>query len=302
MQYSVTAPLANFRSTAEAVLSTGFGDTVNLTEMGSPYIWGAPEGYDFLWQQDVEIFCLSMSETWQQWVDRDLNKPLRAMDEVVTAMRLLKPGGVWLPVIWAQEQTANGDDEDGEEGLTPRVLRMHLGGRWEACLPHIQQPPDQKYEPYELRTEDIKELQDVLDGLSRRPLDGRDSERSRIEIAINRFNMAFDRPRREDEVIDLSVALEALFVNLRETDIASHVSNRSATYLEESFQSIKELSGQVKRWYRVRSSIVHGGESPRDLSAVVGGLATVVRRSLRKALADPASLTLVREYLRRSAN
>ena len=114
--------------------------------------------------------------------------------------------------------------------------------------------------------------------------------------------MAFDRPRPEDQVIDLSVGLEALFMNPRENDIASHVSNRSAKYLEQSTQSFKELRGQVRQWYYVRSTIVHGDEPPCDLSAVVDGLTTVVRQSLQKALGDPASLGRVREYLRRSVN
>ena len=115
--------------------------------------------------------------------------------------------------------------------------------------------------------------------------------------------MALDRPRPEDQVIDLSVALEALFMNPDESNhIKRKVSVRGANYLEDSDQGIKELSEQVRGWYKDRCAIVHGGEPSHDLFGVVNGLASVVRGSLRKALAAPASLARVREDFRGSAN
>jgi len=118
-----------------------------------------------------------------------------------------------------------------------------------------------------------------------------------MRIAIERFNYAIDRVRPEDKLLDLAIALEALFVVRADYDAGSRISDqiaqRCCLYLE-SLRHDHALLSEVKAWYRVRSTIVHGGDPGDDLTAAIGGLGQLTRRTIKKELLEPGSLARLR--------
>jgi len=78
-----------------------------------------------------------------------------------------------------------------------------------------------------------------------------------LDMAINRFNYAYERKRQEDKLVDYMIAFEALF--MKETQELQHrLSVRIARFLEGEYDKRKDLFLDFKRIYDLRSKIVHG--------------------------------------------
>jgi hypothetical protein len=95
--------------------------------------------------------------------------------------------------------------------------------------------------------------------------DARNSDYKFLNMAINRFNYAYERKRQEDKLIDYMVAFEALF--MKETQELRHrLSVRIAKFLKGKYDERKELSSKFKKIYDIRSKIVHGNTiNPKNL-------------------------------------
>ncbi|MFX0134872.1 MAG: hypothetical protein ACFFDN_14620 [Candidatus Hodarchaeota archaeon] len=74
------------------------------------------------------------------------------------------------------------------------------------------------------------------------------------QISVRRFNMAYERNRPLDKLIDYWISLEALFGD-SEGEMSYKVPLRATCFIRESFDTFKDL----KEWYAIRSYIVHGG-------------------------------------------
>ncbi|MYF40199.1 MAG: hypothetical protein F4221_05005 [Rhodothermaceae bacterium] len=89
-----------------------------------------------------------------------------------------------------------------------------------------------------------------------------DQERRMLNLAMRRLRDSTKRTELEDKVVDLSIALEALFSggrkNIRET-----VSCRGSWYFSDSLLERMEVSKLLKKFYDDRSYIVHGNISKR---------------------------------------
>ncbi len=81
-----------------------------------------------------------------------------------------------------------------------------------------------------------------------------------ISVALRRFTAVYDDDwkRHEDQVIDAMIAIEALLGAGQE--ITYRLSSRVASLLARSDDERLELYDMVKRYYDLRSTIVHGGE------------------------------------------
>lgn len=75
-------------------------------------------------------------------------------------------------------------------------------------------------------------------------------------IALERFNLAYEKKRFEDNIIDYVIALEALFVNSKR--IGMEVGLKSGFLIEDSKEEITEIYKFMKGVYDLRSKIVHG--------------------------------------------
>ena len=75
-------------------------------------------------------------------------------------------------------------------------------------------------------------------------------------IALERFNLAYEKKRFVDNIIDYVIALEALFVNSKR--IGMEVGLKSGFLIEDSKEEITEIYKFMRGVYDLRSKIVHG--------------------------------------------
>jgi len=78
----------------------------------------------------------------------------------------------------------------------------------------------------------------------------------RMFIALERFNLAYEKKRFEDNIIDYVIAFEALFVNSKR--IGMEVGLKSGFLIEDSKEKITEIYKFMRGVYDLRSKIVHG--------------------------------------------
>lgn len=80
-----------------------------------------------------------------------------------------------------------------------------------------------------------------------------------LVTAIRRFNFAYNRERLEDKWIDYFVSLESLYSTRSERGEVTHrISTRISKIMANSNETRIELRKKMKKWYRIRSEIVHG--------------------------------------------
>jgi hypothetical protein len=82
---------------------------------------------------------------------------------------------------------------------------------------------------------------------------------SSLNIAVERFNYAYERNRLEDKLIDYMIAFEALFSKKGETGEFRHkLSTRVSRLLKQNYEERKEIAKIMKEIYDKRSTIIHG--------------------------------------------
>lgn len=112
----------------------------------------------------------------------------------------------------------------------------------------------------------------------------------RLPTAICYYQQAF----RTD--IDLSVrflgmmmAMESLFSHGASSGVSHQVSERTALFLKASSREQESLYAEMKKHYRLRSTIAHGGSSKKksdDMTKPFGELLLILQASLSKVLGD----------------
>lgn len=103
-----------------------------------------------------------------------------------------------------------------------------------------------------------------------------------LNVSMRRFNFAYERERLEDRWIDYFISLESLY---SKTDELTEVTHRLATRISRalangSLMEKKRFRQKIKKWYTIRSKIVHGMQvnlSPEQLQ----DLEEVLRKSLK---------------------
>jgi hypothetical protein len=148
--------------------------------------------------------------------------------------------------------------------------------------------------PYQLRTADIQEVTTVYQQLRRSP------GRSKLEVALSRFNTSYGRADYRERIIDLVIALENLFGEEtigQTTEVGYRLRMRAARYLGNDACERKHLRKFISQLYTLRSKIVHGDPKAnneeiqksfkRPTDEVITELIEIVRRSIRMLLANP---------------
>jgi len=115
-------------------------------------------------------------------------------------------------------------------------------------------------------------------------------------LAFRRFAYASDRYRPEDQIIDLMIAAEALFLPAQSDELSYRLSLRGAHFLQSEATDRLAMFRFLKRAYRVRSGIAHGSRLDRKLLLFLDGspcetlqafsheLERVLRLAMRKAV------------------
>jgi len=94
------------------------------------------------------------------------------------------------------------------------------------------------------------------------------TDRTFLRVALQRLAFASERQRNEDQMIDLLIAAEALFLNDvgNESDrgeLTYRLSQRAGWFLGATPSERKEISLHMRKAYEVRSRIVHGAHDLR---------------------------------------
>lgn len=90
--------------------------------------------------------------------------------------------------------------------------------------------------------------------------------RGYLDVALRRFGYAGERHRPEDQVIDLLIAAESLFLNDHEGkknvgELSFRLSLRAAIFISSDIVKQKDIYIHMRKAYDVRSILVHGGDS-----------------------------------------
>ena len=82
----------------------------------------------------------------------------------------------------------------------------------------------------------------------------------RMFIALERFNLAYEKKRFEDNIIDYVIACEALFGTEKKSRIGMRIELKSGFLIEDSKEKITEIYKFMRDVYDLRSKVVHGNE------------------------------------------
>ena len=148
---------------------------------------------------------------------------------------------------------------------------------------------------YELQDREVEALQEMWSDLTA----GTVNERAFLAIALRRFNMAFGRQQLGDQIVDLMIAAEALFLSDAEAgrgELRFRLAVRAAMFVEAPQYTRRQVFDLMRKAYNVRSGVVHGGSIkntglPGKLAATFGEFVSafeyVMRLGLQKALVHP---------------
>jgi hypothetical protein len=111
------------------------------------------------------------------------------------------------------------------------------------------------------------------------------SDYSELELIISQYNYAFERKRLAEKAIDFAICLELLFSgeDIIKDSIRFKLSIRASRLLGKDFQEREDIAKQVKEFYDIRSSLVHGSKSKTktDESKLLN-IENIIRRSICK--------------------
>jgi hypothetical protein len=102
-----------------------------------------------------------------------------------------------------------------------------------------------------------------------------------VDVALRRFDMAYERERLEDRLIDYWVGLEALFLPDRQ-ELSYKAGMRIARYVGGNPVRRREIFEDMRASYSLRSEIVHGEPLKSDMATVVAKTEDVLREALFK--------------------
>ena len=105
-----------------------------------------------------------------------------------------------------------------------------------------------------------------------------------LRTAIGRFNSSYERRDLADRLIDLVIALEALFGDGEASSITYKVAMRGASWLHAPGSERCTTFRTIKKFYSERSKVVHGSSHKDTISQRVDELEGMVRASLRRFL------------------
>ncbi|MDT7043993.1 HEPN domain-containing protein [Candidatus Nitronereus thalassa] len=145
---------------------------------------------------------------------------------------------------------------------------------------------DQQASPYYLRLEDLdtfKKYSIAYQKIQHLLADTSSTLRKATELAGDFYEGHVRRNKLEDQLIDLTISLEALFSPGDRMELGFRISQRTATLLGKTPNERKEIFQFIKDCYSKRSTLVHGGRPPLT-TAVIYTLANYVREAILRLI------------------
>jgi len=197
-------------------------------------------------------------EIVQQW--------LNAVQVVCSVLRLFKPGAIRCSVV----EFWQGREEFLGTPFTYAVPGPPVYGR-----------------AYEISDADAAGLPELLEQFGQVAWDRNQA----LQLALSRFNLAGERQRAEDRVLDLMICMEALFLPDGNEELTFRLALRAARFLEAGDRGKRiELFSNLREAYRVRSAIVHGSVASRKQKISTEQASEFLEETARAALRKAISL------------
>lgn len=119
------------------------------------------------------------------------------------------------------------------------------------------------------------------------------------KLAYRRYMLSLEKESYEDQLLDLWIALESIFVpDGKKGEITYKVRYRMAYYFAQSFEERKKLSEFIKTSYNHRSEIVHSGKTlGGELKEEVSTLRRMARAALLNLFAHPVPIQELKKRL-----
>ena len=165
----------------------------------------------------------------------DINTATENFNEIITALRLLKEGRV------ERQNTYTRSEHPGQ-------LRA-MGGSIGSL--NKRYPISQTYTLFEA---DIPALKEILKAIKSGIIP------VRLQTAVDRVNFAAERDRADDRLLDLLIAMEALFGDSQGA-IGYKIGLRCAVFVENDYEKRSRITQLINDAYSRRSALVHGGKS-----------------------------------------
>jgi hypothetical protein len=140
--------------------------------------------------------------------------------------------------------------------------------------------------PYNLISQDVGNFTELWEKYNNYDF----NENRPVDIAIRRFNYAYEKEQLEDKLIDYMIALEALFLKEDEnTELKYRLTLRTALFIGSQKEEINQIREVINKAYDIRSKIVHGSGiiKPKELMGIQELTPTIeeyIRLSLKKFL------------------
>ncbi|MYC95170.1 MAG: hypothetical protein F4X14_09370 [Caldilineaceae bacterium SB0661_bin_32] len=106
--------------------------------------------------------------------------------------------------------------------------------------------------------EQVGEAKTVYESLAAMTPDAR----ARLSVPIDRLIESWGSKGHVDQIIDLAIALESLYLPEHDSEMSYRLRNRGARFLEADLTERRALAGQLKTFYTARSRAVHTGKIP----------------------------------------
>jgi hypothetical protein len=162
----------------------------------------------------------------------------RIFDEVISALRLIKPGTVGCNFILTETLDWN-----------PTGCRYISYGNFKH--PYRGE--------YHLEKDEVPDFKEFFKKLENKP--------DFLDIPLRYFNYAYTRERTEDKLIDYMIAFEGLFIE-GEVELRYRLSLRVAAFLGKDRKEKGKIFTRMKKAYDLRSKIVHGSGYSKNIEII----------------------------------
>ncbi|HJH25591.1 MAG TPA: hypothetical protein C5S37_02200 [Methanophagales archaeon] len=199
-----------------------------------------------------------IGERTERHSNRPTQETMRIFDEVISALRLFKPGTVGYNFI----QTKAVDWRPiGDGGISSGIFTYPYFGA------------------YPLKEDEIVDFKDFFKKLKNKP--------KFLDIPHRYFNYAHTRERPEDKLIDYMIAFEGLFKV--DVELKFRLSLMVAAFLGGNQKEKGSVFNLMRKAYNLRSKIVHGSSYSKNIEIneeklSFGELVSLVEELLRKSI------------------
>jgi hypothetical protein len=193
----------------------------------------------------------------------NLDEKIKAqVDELITALRLLKKGYVGASIILLRHPLMD---------KTTNLIYMNYD--LFSLAPSVNQGKIPYPNPFLLNEDEVNAVHNILQLLKQ-------VINKKNDLPIRRFNTAYEKTKKADKFLDLMITYEALFSGKGSDSVNHKLVWDSQDFLGNDSTQCKDLYDKMKKLYGIRNLLVHGDNDDVDNTSVEQ-TEDYMRRSIR---------------------